>query len=379
MASPLLEVTTLFFRLGLTAFGGPAAHIAMMEDEVVTRRKWMTREHFLDLVGATSLIPGPNSTEMALHCGKERAGWPGLLAAGAAFLLPACSLTLLLAWVYVRFGEIPAIAPFFAGIRPAVLVIIIGAILKLGNKALKTRTLQVVGVLVVAAALLDISEIVALLTAGLACLLIATGKSRGMETPKSPVLFMMAGATSAGAVGMKTITTGGIFLSFLKIGSILFGSGYVLIAYLEDELIHRLGWLTAQELLDAVAMGQFTPGPVLSTATFVGYQVGGLSGAAAATLGIFLPSFVFVAMLNPLIPVMRKSIALRGFLDGVNTGAVGIMIAVALTFGRDLMADWRDLVVFAMAGVMVWKFPKTSSVWLVLGGSSIGYLLRLTG
>ncbi|MBN1260320.1 MAG: chromate efflux transporter, partial [Anaerolineae bacterium] len=283
----LKEIVLLFARLGVTAFGGPAAHIAMMEDEVVAKRQWMTREHFLDLVGATNLIPGPNSTEMAIHCGYHYAGIPGLIASGTSFILPAALLTLVVAWAYAQFGALPAVEPFLTGIRPAVLAIILNAVFRLGKKALKRWELGVIGAGVVAAALLGTSEIIAILAGGIAGMFwlniqrAQTEKRLGALVPLGlaglPPLAHLAAST-------PPITLPGIFLSFLKIGAVLFGSGYVLVAYLEDELVHRLGWLTQPQLLDAIAAGQFTPGPVLTTSTFVGYQLQGIPGAIAATV-----------------------------------------------------------------------------------------------
>ncbi|MCB9747530.1 MAG: chromate transporter [Candidatus Omnitrophica bacterium] len=353
----LKEVSTLFFKLGISAFGGPAAHIAMMEDEVVTKRKWMSREHFLDLVGATNLIPGPNSTEMAIHCGFHRAGWPGLIAAGVSFIFPACILTGVLAAFYVEFGQLPAVEPFFVGIRPVVLALILGAVMKLGQKAVKRFELGILGILVVIGVFLGLSEIAAILFGG--------------------ILGMFWLQISKHIKGKKCLMVTPVFLFFLKIGMILFGSGYVLIAYLQGGLVEQLQWITQQELLDAVAIGQFTPGPVLSTATFIGYQIAGVGGAIAATVGIFLPSFVFVALLNPLIPMMRKSTWSAAFLDAVNVSAVGVMAAVLIKLAVSVLVGWKMFVIAAVGLIFVIFFKKLSSIWLVLLGSGLGYLFGL--
>lgn len=378
----LLEVAGVFFKLGALAFGGPAAHIAMMEDEIITRRNWMSRQHFLDLMGATNLIPGPNSTEMTMHCGHERAGTLGLFVAGFAFIFPAVIITGFLAWLYGEYAEVPAVGPFIAGIKPTVIAIIAGAIYKLGKKALKNWELGVLGVLVIAAAMLGINEVTALLCAGLLGMIYFYFKNRVNEeksTEKEDIpkkqfmpLLLLQGT---GAIAAK-VTTIKVFLTFLKVGAILYGSGYVLFAYLDAELVST-GMLTRKELIDAIAIGQFTPGPVLSTATFIGYQLNGFWGALAATAGIFLPSFLFVLMLNPLIPKMRQSKLLRGFLDAVNIAAVAIMIAVLIEISIESIIDWRSILIAILSLIITFGFKKISVMWLVLGGALLGYLLHL--
>ena len=373
----LLEVVKVFFYLGVIGFGGPAAHIAMMEKEVVEKRKWMSRQHFLDLVGATNLIPGPNSTEMTMHCGHERAGWKGLFLAGAAFIFPAVVLTGILAWLYVEYGTLPAVAPYLFGIKPAVMAIILGALYKLGKKALKNWVLGIIGVLVIAASIAGLSEIYAILLAGLAGIL---WKSPGILKNKGTLKGVAPfGLLFGGSMAGTTITTTKLFLVFLKIGAVLFGSGYVLVAYLDGELVDTLGWLTRQELLDAIAIGQFTPGPVLSAATFIGYQIDGVAGALAATLGIFLPSFFFVLLLNPLVPRLRQSALASGFLDAVNIGAVGIMVAVTLNLGVEILTDWRAWSITLLSCLVVFRFKKVSALWVVIGGAVLGYLLLQIG
>ena len=355
----LVEVAKVFFKLGLIAFGGPAAHIAMMEEEVVTKRKWMSRQHFLDLVGATNLIPGPNSTEMTMHCGHERAGWKGLFVAGACFIFPAVVLTGLLAYLYVTYGEVPAVEPFLYGIKPAVLAIILGAIYKLGKKALKNWQLWIIGILTIIASFLGVGEVFAILGAGLLGLLWF-----GLLRPKSLASFWPFLLFNTGVAGLQTVTTTKLFLVFLKVGAVLFGSGYVLVAYLDGELVDKLGWLTQSQLLDAIAIGQFTPGPVLSTATFIGYQINGFWGAVAATLGIFLPSFFFVLLLNPIVPKLRQSKLASGFLDAVNVGAVAIMVAVTIRLGQGILVDWRAWLI-AILSIVLTFWRKKSECTLV--------------
>ncbi|MCM4157321.1 chromate efflux transporter [Gramella sp. AN32] len=371
----LKEVAGLFFKLGIIAFGGPAAHIAMMEEEVVTKRKWMSRQHFLDLVGATNLIPGPNSTEMTMHCGHERAGWKGLFVAGACFIFPAVVLTGILGWLYVEYGKVPAIEPFLYGIKPAVLAIILSAIYKLGKKALKNWQLGVIGVLVITASFLGVNEIMAILGAG-AIGLLWFGVPKMLKKADSTFIFPLGIAGSL-SLAVQGISNTKLFLVFLKIGAVLFGSGYVLVAYLDGELVEKLGWLTKQQLLDAIAIGQFTPGPVLSTATFIGFQVNGLGGALAATAGIFLPSFFFVLLLNPIVPKLRNSALAAGFLDAVNIAAVGVMIAVTIKLGEAVLTDWRAWLIAILSIVITFTFKKVNVVYIVLGGALLGYLLSL--
>ena len=378
MSKNLKEVASVFFRLGWIAFGGPAAHIAMMEKEVVEKRKWITREHFLDLMGATNLIPGPNSTEMTMHCGHERAGWKGLFVAGACFIFPAVLLTGILAHVYVTYGQIPAIEPIFMGIKPAVLSIILMAIIKLGKKALKNWQLAIIGAGIIALSFLGVSEVFCILISG--AIAIVWFQAASLTASKSLKSFTPLGLIAA-STSIIQISTAKIFLVFLKVGAVLFGSGYVLIAYLNDELVDKLEWLTKSELLDAIAIGQFTPGPVLSTATFVGYQMGGVNGALAATLGMFFPSFLFVWLLNPIVPRLRKSKIASSFLDGVNVGAVAIMLVVLFVmtkdvlFGENMILDWKAFVIAASSILVVLKWKKVSSLYIILGGMILGYIL----
>ena len=371
--SNLKEVAWVFFKLGSVAFGGPAAHIALMEQEVVDKRKWMSRQHFLDLMGATNLIPGPNSTEMTMHCGHERAGVPGLFIAGLCFVFPAVVISGIFGYLYQNYGQLPEVAPFVAGIKPAVLSIIAAAVLKLGRKALKGWELGLIGVAVLVASIAGVNEIVALLAGGIIGALyfwIRTKKIAGISTPFA-LLLMNTTATSLGLMG-----SGKIFWTFLKVGSVLYGSGYVLFAYLDAELVSN-GWLSRQELIDAIAVGQFTPGPVLSTATFIGYQLNGFPGALAATAGIFLPSFFFVWILNPLIPRMRNSAFLRGFLDSVNIAAVAVMVAVLLVMSLESLVDWRAIVIALLGLLYTFGVKKSNAIWVVIGGALLGYVLSL--
>ncbi|GLR16065.1 chromate efflux transporter [Portibacter lacus] len=369
-ASNLKEIALVFLKLGLVAFGGPAAHIAMMEAEIVEKRKWITPEHFLDLIGATNLIPGPNSTEMTMHCGHERGGIAGLFIAGACFILPAVILTGILAHFYVEYGTLPEIQPFIYGIKPAVLAIIAGAIFKLGKKAIKNTTLAILGLLTIGISLAGISEVLALLAIGVFGTIYFMVKDRLKNQTLNSIFIPVFLFKSASGL----ISTSKIFFTFLKIGAILYGSGYVLFAYLDSELVLN-GFLSRSELIDAIAIGQFTPGPVLSTATFIGYQLGGFSGAVLATLGIFLPSFILVWILNPYVPKMRQSKLLSYFLDVVNVAAVGIMCSVLYKMGLESISDWRTLIIGTLSFILVFGLKKVNVIFLVLGGSILGYLL----
>ena len=368
----LKEVASVFFKLGLIAFGGPAAHVAMMEDEVVSKRKWMTQQHFLDLLGATNLIPGPNSTEMTMHCGYQRAGIAGLFVAGICFIFPAVVLTGILAYFYVEYGEIPAVAQFIYGIKPAVLAIILGAVYKLGKKALKNWQIGLIGIIAIVVNAYGFSEVLVILGAGVLGM-VWFGSQHFLDQTKKmnsfifPVLFF-----KTGVVGVTKLK---LFSVFLKVGAVLFGSGYVLVAYLNGALVDELGWLTESELLDAIAIGQFTPGPVLSTATFIGFQIDGVSGAVLATLGIFLPSFLFVFLLNPLVPMLRASKLASGFLDAVNIAAVAVMVVVCFELGQSILIDWKSILIAGLSVAYFFGTKKPNVFYIVLGGALIGWLL----
>ncbi|MEL7586822.1 MAG: chromate efflux transporter [Prolixibacteraceae bacterium] len=367
----LKELTKLFFKLGSIAFGGPAAHIAMFEDEVVRKRKWMTHEHFLDLIGATNLIPGPNSTEMTMHVGYERAGRTGMIAAGLSFVLPAVVITAVFAWLYDKYGRLPDVEPFIYGIKPAVIAIIISAVIRLGKKALKSAELGLLGVLTVAASLLGVNEIVALFACGALGLMLYYAKDFNRSANSLiPLILLQADLPALQSANLK------ILMIFLKVGALLYGGGYVLFAFLDAELVST-GLLTRQELIDAVAVGQFTPGPILSTATFVGWQMNGPWGALAATAGVFLPSFIFVAILNPYVSRLRKSKAMSAFLDAVNIAAVAVIVAVCVEMGRDTLTGWRTMLIAAVSLIVIFVFKKINSALIVLGGAAAGYVLTL--
>ena len=365
----LKEVALLFLKLGSTAFGGPASHIAMMEQEIVQKRKWISPQHFLDLIGATNLIPGPNSTEMTMHCGHERAGWKGLITAGVCFLFPAVTLTMILAFVYTEYGTLPAVEPFFSGIRPAVIALILNAVFKLGKKAVKTKELAFYGLLTFIACVAGLNEIIALFSCGLLVLVVSKVRQKSSLQSFSPLMLSAV---------LGNLSQWKIFFSFLKVGALLYGSGYVLFAYLDAELVAK-GLLSRQQLLDAIAMGQFTPGPVLSTATFIGWQLHGFWGALAATLGIFLPSFIFVALLNPLVAKVKTVPTFRIFLDGVNVAAVAIILAVCVSIGKETFVDWRNIVIAAISVFVVFRFKKLNSAFIVFGGAALGFLLSMIG
>jgi chromate transporter len=384
---PISELIRLFLKIGAFSFGGPAAYIAIMEEEVVFRRKWLTREHFLDLVGATNLIPGPNATEIAIHIGYVRGGIPGLIAAGVSFILPAATITGLLAWAYVEFGTLPNAANFLFGIKPAVISIICIAVLRLGKTAAKNILLICIGTAVALGTLLGVNEVIALLCGGIMGIALHAIKNssraniHSWSLPLSVQPVISLSDSSPGSVviaataAATTVSLWKLGLFFLKIGSVLYGSGYVLVAFLEGGLVRDYGWLSHQQLLDAIAVGQITPGPVLSAATFVGYVISGPMGALVATVAIFLPSFFFVLLLNPVIPRLRASATMSAFLDSVNISAVGLMAAVVISLTQQVIGDWRGIViagVTAMAGI---KF-KINNAWIIAGGAGFGWLLQ---
>jgi chromate transporter len=353
----------LFLRLGSTAFGGPAAHIAMMEDEVVVRRGWLSRERFLDLLGATNLIPGPNSTEMAIHVGYLRAGRAGLLVAGACFILPAAILVGLIAWAYVQFGKLPEVGAILYGVKPVVIAVVVQALWRLGRSAVKTKFLLALAAIATALGFLRVNELAILFGSGL--LVVLVRGIRRWRKPVLPALLLTAFPTStAAAVSMATpFGLWPLFLVFLKVGALLFGSGYVLLAFLRADLVERLHWLTEGQLLDAVAVGQVTPGPVFTTATFVGYVLGGVPGAVVATVGIFLPASVFVGISGPLVPRLRKSWVAGAALDGVNVGALAMMAAVTWYLGRAAVIDLPTIVLAWSVPCSCFGFGSTPPGW----------------
>jgi chromate transporter len=376
----LREIGGLFLRLGTTAFGGPAAHIAMMEDEVVRRRAWLTRDQFLDYLGATNLIPGPNSTELAIHIGHARGGWPGLLVAGISFIVPATLIVSAAAYGYVRYGALPEVAGLLYGVKPVVIAIVAQALWGLGRTAVKTATLAAFGVAAIVAVALGVHELIVIAGTG-ALTAMARIAAAGRRSVKSLMFFTTSGATAtatvAAAATTATISFGlwPLFLVFAKAGAVLFGSGYVLLAFLRADLVERLGWLTESQLLDAVAIGQVTPGPVFTTATFIGYLLAGPTGAAVATFGIFLPAFVFVALSGPLLPRLRRSPVAGAVLDGVNVASLALMAAVSWQLGRAAIVDALTFAL-ALASVIALVRFRINSAWLIGGGAAFGWLVQ---
>jgi chromate transporter len=368
----LKEIAQLFLKLGIIGFGGPAAHIAMMQNEVVVKRKWLDEQHFLDLLGATNLIPGPNSTEMAIHIGHERAGVKGLIVSGLCFILPAVFLTAGFAYLYKEFGQLPEFQPFLYGIKPAIIAIILGAIFPLAKKSFKTIQLGMIGTLVLVLSLLHVNEIALLFGAGFLSLFWFSIKNRNtIQSNWIPLtVFPVSNTTLAAASNWN------LFLIFLKIGAILYGSGYVLFAFLDAELVAK-GLLSRTELIDAIAVGQFTPGPVFSSVTFVGYQINGIQGALVSTVAIFLPSFVFVALLNPLVKKLRNSKPFSVFLDAVNVSSVAIIISICIQMGADTITDWRTILIAIVSIIVSFNYRKINSAFIVIGGAFLGYLLAL--
>jgi chromate transporter len=365
-AGRLGEVARLFLRLGTTAFGGPAAHVALMEDEVVGRRGWIDRGRFLDLLGATNLIPGPNSTEMAIHIGHDRAGAAGLVVAGVCFILPATLIVLAIAWAYVRYGTLPAAAGLLGGIKPVIVAIVAQALWRLGRTAIRDATLAVVALAATVAVALGAHELLVLLVAGL---VVAGLRAGGLAVVAAPV--GVAGATGTAGTVALAATPASLFWVFAKIGAVLFGSGYVLLAFLRADLVERLGWLTEAQLLDAIAVGQVTPGPLFTTATFIGYLVAGVPGAVAATAGIFFPAFVFVALTAPVVHRLRASPVAGGVLDGVNVASLALMAVVSVHLAHAALVDVPSVLLCAAAGALLW-WGRIDSTWLVLGGAVVG-------
>lgn len=375
--SRLKEIASVFLRLGTIAFGGPAAHIAMMDDEIVKKRKWVEKEKFLDLLGATNLIPGPNSTELAIHLGYERGGWLGLLLAGVCFIVPAMLIVLAFAMMYVRYGSLPEVSNILYGIKPVIIAIVVQALIRLGQSAVKNKTLGIIGVGVIVFSLLGVNEILLLAIAGITMALISNINKWSSNRALSIAPFMIPlGMVQPQLTAVKGMSLSSVFLTFLKIGSVLYGSGYVLLAFLEADFVERLGILSSQQILDAVAVGQFTPGPVFTTATFIGYLIQGTPGAILATIGIFLPAFVLVGLLNPLVPKLRSSKLMSSILDGVNVASWGLMAVVSWKLGVSAVVDIPTAILAIVSLVVVFKY-KINSAWLVLAGGAAGFLLSL--
>lgn len=384
MTTRLRELATLYLKLGAIGFGGPAAAIALMEDEVVAKRRWITRQQFLDMLGVTNLIPGPNSTEMAINVGLVRAGWAGLCVAGASFILPAALLTGAIAWAYVRFGTLPQAESLLAGIKPAGIAVIAIGVWRLGRIAVQSVWLSIIGVGVRMAFLLGVNPIAILFGGGLVGMVVERARAQPQQSPSGtklpagllllkkafpfPVFPMLAAAASPVA---KRVPVVRIALFFLKVGAVLYGGGYVLFAFVEHGLVHDHHWLTQHQVLDAIAVGQFTPGPILSTATFVGYLLGGGRGATVATLAIFLPSFFYVAALGPWLARLRQSTWMAAFLDAVNVCAVALMAGVAIRLAIDALRGWPALVIALTGLAALWKW-KANPAWVVLGGGLAG-------
>jgi chromate transporter len=380
------DIARLFLKLGTIGFGGPAAHIALMEDEVVRRRGWLTREAFLDYVGATNLIPGPNSTELAIEIGRERGGWPGLVVAGVAFILPAALIVGAIAWAYTRFGQLPAALALFAGVKPVVIAIVVQALWRLGKAAVKTVWLGVLAAGAVGAVAVGVHELLVLLATAVVAALLAGVRARAMDDRAATVRSVgIAMATHkpavAGAFGVALGTPAAVslwplFAIFLKIGAVLFGSGYVLLAFLRADFVQRLGWLTERQLLDAVAVGQVTPGPVFTTATFIGYVLAGAPGAVVATIGIFLPAFLFVAVSGPIIPRLRRSRIAGAALDGVNAASLGLMALVTWQLGRASVVSVPTALLAVGAGLVL-ATRRVNAAWLIAAGAIIGIALGM--
>jgi len=365
----LAELAAFFLRLGTTAFGGPAAHIAMMEEELVRRRRWLSREKFLDLLGASNLIPGPSSTELAIHIGYLRAGWTGWLVAGICFILPASVIVAALAWAYLHFGRLPATSAILYGVKPIVIAVIFQAVWGLGRTAIKTTYLGLVAAVSLVFAFLGLHPLLLLLLAGGAACLAELKTLRG----SSARVFALGTTTVGVAATATSFSLASLFLVFLKVGAVVFGSGYVLLAFLRADLVTQRGWLTDAQLVDAVAVGQVTPGPVFTTATFIGYLLGGVRGALVATAGIFIPGFLLVAASGPLVPRIRKSKMAGAFLDGVNGGSLALMAVVSWQLCRASLVDVVTIVLSAASLLALWRW-RMNSAWLVFVGAVVGIL-----
>lgn len=374
--SSLRELALLFLRLGSTAFGGPAAHIAMMEDEVVRRRKWLSSAQFLDMIAATNFIPGPNSTEMAIHIGYERAGFKGLVVAGVSFILPATLIVLAIAWAYVHYGSLPVANDILYGIKPVVIAIVAQALWRLGRSALKNKFLIFLAVCATTASFCSAGELVILFTAACAAGAVAMRRGSGHTPPAAcialPALPPLLPAGLVIGSTVVSITLSQIFFIFLKIGSVLFGSGYVLLAFLRSDLVERLGWLSEAQLLDATAIGQVTPGPVFTTATFIGYILSGPYGAIVATIGIFLPAFFFVALSAPFLPALRRSPVAAQVLDGLNAASLALMAVVTLHLTQAAVIDWVTALV-ALVSLIALIVRSVNTTWLIAAGALIGF------
>ena len=387
------EIALVFLKLGTIAFGGPAAHLAMMEEEFVRLRRWITQAEFLDRLATANLIPGPSSTEVAIFVGQLKRGWRGLIVAGCCFIIPAAIIVLAIAWAYVRFGSRPQVEGVLSAIKPAVVAIVIQALVKLGRTGVRTIPLAAIAVLAAVLSLVGVSPVLVLMFAGLASAAAWAMKNRApgmggfrffnVGIPNAVGLQkivgvpkMIAGGMAVTAVGAAfPVGLGRLFLSFLKIGSVVFGSGMVLLAFLQAEFVERLHWLTEKQLIDAVAVGQFTPGPLSATATFIGYLVAGWKGAVVATVGIFLPGFVLVASIGRFLPRLRRSAAVAAALDGVVAGSLALMAVVAWQLGKGSIVNWTTVVVFGMSLIALLRL-RVNSAWVIAAAAVVGWVLR---
>lgn len=375
LALRVREVFLVFLKLGLTAFGGPAAHVGLFHDEIVRRRRWLDDQEFLDLLGASNLIPGPNSTEMAIHVGRLRAGWLGLIAGGAGFILPAMLMVMALAAAYVRFGATPQVNWLLIGIKPVIIAIVAQALWSLGQKALRDRVTTAAAALGLALALAGVNELALLFGLTLAVMLVRNWRL-GARTIGALALPLPWSLTWIAAADAAPFTLARLFLTFLKIGSVLYGSGYVLFAFVRADFVLRLGWLSDRQLIDAIAMGQVTPGPLFTTATFIGYLLGGAPGAILATVGIFLPAFVFVALTGPFIPRLRTSPWAAALLDGANAASLGLMAAVTWQLARAAFTDWFTVGLGLVSALLLFRF-HVSTTWLLVGGALAGLVAMI--
>ena len=367
----LREVARLFLKLGFTAFGGPAVHIAMMRNEVVDKLKWFDEQYFLDLIGSTSLIPGPTSTELAIIISQKRAGRKGLIIGGLCFIMPAVIITGFIAWLYKLYGTSPKIQPYVYGIKPAIIVVILSAIYPLAKKSLKSIELGIIGILALVLCVLGYNQLYIMFGSGFLALAITAIKNKNNTSSFLPLMLLQVPT-----IGLTGISNTRLFFTFLKIGSILYGSGYVLFAFLDSEFVQK-GFLQRQQLIDAIVVGQFTPGPVFSSVTFVGYQINGVQGAVIGTAAIFLPAFLFVALLGTLILKLRESKLFSSFLDAVNIASISIILAVCYELGKDSIADWRAITIAIASCIVTFSFKKLNSAWIILGGAGLGYILQV--
>ena len=367
------EVARVFLKLGTIGFGGPAAHIAMMHDEACLKRRWVSEERFLDLLGAANIIPGPSSTEMAIYLGYERAGWRGLIAGGTCFIMPAMIIVLAIAWAYVTYGSLPQAAWLLYGIKPAVVAVIVQALWKLLRTAVRGALPACVAIAVLALYLWGLNAIALIFGAGFLVMSLRNGRRQWRGG--APVLAILP---ALGLPGAAPFSLAGLFLTCLKIGSVVFGSGYVLLAFLRADFVERLRWLTDRQILDAVAVGQFTPGPVFTTATFIGYLLGGVKGGLLGTLGIFLPAFIVAAAVFPLVGALRRSKWVSAFLDGVNVGALGLMVGVTWQLGRAAIVDWLTLGLAVVSALVLFRL-RINSAWIIMGGAVVGLVCKLAG